>query len=133
MPRAAATYKTHSAGILDVWEDMKEKAEGQLCDLRKVEVNTHRNFEMMVQSLEVQIAADSLGVGDDNSGKASAEEAKASANCWPQCIPHVCMWQAITKSQLLHGKRSSRLLQRPRQCCREQHQAQFPRPTHSLR
>ena len=33
---AAAVYKTHSTGILDVIADMKEKAEGQLSDLRKL-------------------------------------------------------------------------------------------------
>merc|ERR1719510_2915744 len=36
---APATYKTHSTGILDVLEDLKEKAEGQLRDLRKAEAN----------------------------------------------------------------------------------------------
>merc|ERR1719433_2447913 len=34
---AAAAYKTHSTGILDVLEDLKEKAKGQLSDLRKAE------------------------------------------------------------------------------------------------
>ena len=43
---AAATYKTHSGGILDVLEDMKEKAEGQLADLRKAETNNKHNYEM---------------------------------------------------------------------------------------
>merc|ERR1711920_182387 len=37
---AAAVYKTHSGNILDVLEDLKEKAEGQLSDLRKAEVQT---------------------------------------------------------------------------------------------
>ena len=36
---AAATYTTHSGGIIDVLEDMKEKAEAQLSELRKAEVN----------------------------------------------------------------------------------------------
>merc|ERR1719433_2553427 len=34
---AGAAYKTHSPGILDVLEDLKEKAEGQLSDLRTAE------------------------------------------------------------------------------------------------
>ena len=38
-PPAAASYKTHSGDILDVLEDMKEKAEGQLRDLHKAEAN----------------------------------------------------------------------------------------------
>merc|ERR1719265_1894217 len=36
---AAAVYKSHSGSIFDVLEDMKEKAEGQLADLRKAESN----------------------------------------------------------------------------------------------
>merc|ERR1719420_2011570 len=34
---AAAVYKSHSSSIFDVLEDMKEKAEGQLAELRKAE------------------------------------------------------------------------------------------------
>lgn len=34
---AAAVYKSHSSGLLDVLEDMKEKAEASLSDLRKEE------------------------------------------------------------------------------------------------
>ena len=37
---AAATYKTHSTSIVDVLEDLKEKAEAELSDLRKAEVCT---------------------------------------------------------------------------------------------
>merc|ERR1719221_1867764 len=55
---AAATYKTHSSNILDVLEDLREKAEGQLSELRKAEVNTKHNFEMLKQSLDDQAAAD---------------------------------------------------------------------------
>lgn len=55
---AAAVYKTHSTGILDVIADLKEKAEGQLSDLRKAESNTRHNFDMLKQSLEDQIDAD---------------------------------------------------------------------------
>ena len=33
-------------------EDMKEKAEGQLSDLRKAESASRHNFEMLKQSLE---------------------------------------------------------------------------------
>ena len=46
---AAAVYKTHSGGILDVLEDLKEKAEEQLSNLRKEETNTKHNFDMLKQ------------------------------------------------------------------------------------
>merc|ERR1719444_482032 len=58
---AAAVYKTHSGNILDVLEDMKEKAEEQLSDLRKAETNTAHNYDMLKQSLEDSIKADTKG------------------------------------------------------------------------
>merc|ERR1719254_106684 len=76
---AAAVYKTHSGGILDVLEDMKEKAESQLSDLRKAEVNNKHNFDMLKQSLDDQAAADSKDLKDEKAAKASATEAKAVA------------------------------------------------------
>merc|ERR1719162_2808276 len=76
---AAATYKTQSGGILDVLEDMKEKAEGQLSDLRKAEVNNRQNFDMLKQSLEDQMAADDKDMDDEKASKASAGESKAGA------------------------------------------------------
>merc|ERR1712203_542591 len=76
---AAAAYKTHSGNILDVLEDLKEKAEGQLSDIRKAEVNTKHNFDMLKQSLEDQMAADTKDMNDEKAGKASAEEGKASS------------------------------------------------------
>merc|ERR1719446_1281974 len=46
---AAAVYKTHSSSIFDVLEDMKEKAEGQLAELRKAESTTKHNYNMLKQ------------------------------------------------------------------------------------
>merc|ERR1719220_1982869 len=76
---AAAAYKTHSGNIMDVLEDLKEKAEGQLSDLRKAEVNTKHNFDMLKQSLDDQMAADTKDMNDEKAGRAAAEESKVSA------------------------------------------------------
>jgi len=76
---AAATYKTHSTNILDVLEDLKEKAEGELSDLRKAEVNTRHNFDMLKQSLEDQAANDNKHMANEKAGRAEAEESKATA------------------------------------------------------
>merc|ERR1740122_856293 len=76
---AAAAYKTHSGNILDVLEDLKEKAEGQLSDLRKAEVNTKHNFDMLKQSLEDQMAADTKDMDDEKAGRAAAKESKVSS------------------------------------------------------
>lgn len=76
---AAAVYKSHSSNIIDVLEDMKEKAEGQLSDLRKEEQNSKHNFDMLKQSLTDQIEADTKDYDEEKSLKASTQEAKAIA------------------------------------------------------
>merc|ERR1740130_679769 len=76
---AAATYKSQSGGIVDLLEDLKEKAEGELAEARKAESSTKHNFEMMKQSLEDQLAADNKDLSEQKSAKASAEEGKAGA------------------------------------------------------
>merc|ERR1719362_2242416 len=75
----AAVYKSHSSGIVDVLEDMKEKAESSLSDLRKEETNSKHNFGMLKQSLEDQMAADTKDMEDEKAAKAEAEEGKATA------------------------------------------------------
>merc|ERR1740121_2037531 len=64
---------------MDVLEDLKEKAEGQLSDLRKAETNTRHNYDMLKQSLEDQIANDDKHKANEKAGKAAAEESKAGA------------------------------------------------------
>jgi hypothetical protein len=76
---AASVYKTHSTSIFDVLENLKEKAEGQLADLRKAESATKHNYNMLKQSLEDQIEADTKDMDDEKALKASTEESKAVA------------------------------------------------------
>jgi chromosome segregation ATPase len=76
---AAAVYKTHSGGIFDLLEDLREKAEGELSDLRKAETNAAHNYAMLKQSLEDKIAADTKDMNEEKAAKAAAEEGKAAA------------------------------------------------------
>merc|ERR1712129_432025 len=76
---AAAAYKSQSGGIIEVLEDMKEKAESQLAELRKAEETSKHNYDMLKQSLEAQIDADTKDMKEGKTGKAEAEEAKAEA------------------------------------------------------
>merc|ERR1719160_668069 len=76
---AAAVYKTHSTSIVDVLEDLKDKAEAELADLRKAETNAQHNYNMLKQSLEDQKAADEKDLADEKGAKAAAEEEKAAA------------------------------------------------------
>merc|ERR1719379_287681 len=65
--------------ILDVMEDMKEKAETQLNELRKAEMTAKHNYEMLKQSLTDQMAADNKEMADSKATKAAAQETKAVA------------------------------------------------------
>merc|ERR1719453_79761 len=76
---AAASYKSHSGSIIDLLSDMKEKAEGELSDLRKAEGAAKQNFAMLKGSLDGQIAADNKDLSDNKNGLAAATEDKASS------------------------------------------------------
>jgi chromosome segregation ATPase len=76
---AAATYKTHSSNIFDVLEDLKEKAESELGELRQAETSAAHNYGMLKQSLEDQLTNDNKDKDAETSGKAANEENKAIA------------------------------------------------------
>jgi len=75
---AAVVYKTHSTDILDLLEDLKEKAEEDLAALRKAETNTKQNFEMLEQSLTDANTNDNKDMADEKAAKEAAEEEKAA-------------------------------------------------------
>merc|ERR1719420_1366937 len=76
---AAATYKSHSSSIIDILADMKEKAEGELSDLRKEEGKAKQNFNMLKGSLEGQLAADNKDLVDEKNALSAATEDKAAS------------------------------------------------------
>jgi len=76
---AAAVIKSKSGGIVDVLEDMKDKAEGQLADLRKTETGARNSYSMLAQSLKAEIDATTKEMNDVKSNKAEAGEEKASS------------------------------------------------------
>jgi len=76
---AAAVYKTHSTNILDVLEDLKERAEEQLSSLRKAETNSKHNYEMLKQSLEMEVADDKKHKDAEAAAMAASAQSKATA------------------------------------------------------
>jgi len=52
----AAAYKSHSSNIVDVLNDLLDKAQTELDDTRHAESNAAHNFAMLKQSLEDQLA-----------------------------------------------------------------------------
>jgi len=76
---AAATYESKSGSIVDVLADMKDKAESELDELRKAEGSAKHNFNMLKQSLEDQVTADSTDLDQENAASAASAETKATA------------------------------------------------------
>merc|ERR1719217_305673 len=72
-------YKTHSTSIVDVLEDLKDKAEAELSDLRKAETNSAHNYNMLKSSLEASIANGEKNLDEEKAAKSAAEEEKATA------------------------------------------------------
>lgn len=77
-PKAAA-YSSKSGSIVDILEDMKEKAEAELAEVRKSEINAAHNFNMLKQSLEDQMQADSKDKANAANAKSAALQTKAQA------------------------------------------------------
>merc|ERR1719321_183154 len=74
-------YKSHSgtSNIIDILGDMREKAEAQLDEARKAEMNSKHNYEMLKQSLTDEISVDNKELGESKAGLAGAQETKATA------------------------------------------------------
>lgn len=76
---APKAYESHSESIIDVLEDLKQKAETELTDVRRAEASARHNYEMLKQSLEDQMKVDNKEMVEAKTAKASATETKAVA------------------------------------------------------
>merc|ERR1719326_1104467 len=56
-PQAAAYKHEASHTVIDLLEDMRDKAEVELCEIRKVEQAAAHNYELTVLSLKDEIAS----------------------------------------------------------------------------
>jgi len=72
-------YKSHGSSIVDVLEDLKQKAVSELDEARKEEMNSKHAFEMTHQSLDDQIAADTKEMNAAKTTKHEGTETKANA------------------------------------------------------
>merc|ERR1719433_170580 len=75
----AATYEGHSSGIIETLETLLEEAEGQLSEARKKETSSKNNYEMLKQSLEVDIANTNKDLDAAKKSLAASGETKAEA------------------------------------------------------
>jgi hypothetical protein len=75
----AAAYVSHSGNIIDILEELKEKAMGQLADARQKESTARHNFEMLRQSLTDEIRYSNKDMAQTKKAIAAAGEEKAAA------------------------------------------------------
>jgi len=77
-PKAAA-FASQSGGILTTIEDLQEKAEDTLSQLRKKETNEYHSFEMISSGLEGEVEHAKEKLASATNNKAGATEAKGKA------------------------------------------------------
>jgi len=76
----AAVYESHSGDIVGVLQNLGDKAEEQLADARKKEMNAAHNYDMLRQSLEDELKYANKEMAEAKSAKAAATGSKASAD-----------------------------------------------------
>merc|ERR1719207_462053 len=75
----AKAYESHSGSILDVLEDMKEKAMAMKNEGEKSEMKAQHSFEMLAASIKGELAADTKELNAAKATKAASSEVKATA------------------------------------------------------
>jgi chromosome segregation ATPase len=74
-PQAATyAYESKSGGIVSTLEDMKDKAEGNLNDLRREEMKSKHAFELIKQSLTDSVAVLNKQIDQSTASSAAAQE-----------------------------------------------------------
>jgi hypothetical protein len=76
---AAAKYESKSGNIVEMLEDLKDKSETELAEARKAESAGKHHYDMLKQSLEDQMKADTKDMNEEKAAKAAAEQEKATA------------------------------------------------------
>merc|ERR1719373_1111797 len=77
---AAAVYESKSGGVVDVLQDLTEKAETELDDARKKETTAVHNFEMLEQSLSDEIKFANKDMDEAKKSIAASAEKKSTAD-----------------------------------------------------
>jgi len=75
---AGAVYTSQSGNIIDTLQDLSDKAESQLAEIRKNEVANRHNYEMLKQSLTDEIAYADKELAEAKSGVSGGTEKKAT-------------------------------------------------------
>merc|ERR1719498_190101 len=76
---APDAYKGHSGGIVDILQDMLDKAEDQLAEARKEEMTAKHEYDMLKQSITDALKFANEDKADAEKRKSEEEETKAVA------------------------------------------------------
>merc|ERR1719353_991387 len=80
-PQATTSaYESHGGGILDTLTELKDKAEVSLSESRKAEMEANHAFEMLKQSIEMELSTMQKRMGAATSERSSTEEAMHEAS-----------------------------------------------------
>jgi len=72
-------YEGQSGSIIEVLEDLRDKAEGQLREIRTAETKAIQNYELMKQALTDETNQYKKELDDEKKAKSEAEKSKATA------------------------------------------------------
>jgi len=76
---ASAAYESQSGGVLDTLQDLQDKAESQLSDLRQRETKSLQHFELIKQELQNEIKYSNADLDEAKKGISGANERRATA------------------------------------------------------
>jgi len=96
----AAVYESHTGNIIDVLENLLDKAKDQLDSANKKEMNSKHNFEMLEQSLKDEIKFGEQDLAKAKKDLATATESKAIATSDLQVTSKTLEEDKKTKSTL---------------------------------
>jgi len=99
---AGAVYESHSDGIFDTLQHLRETAEDQLDAARKTETSDKHNYDMLRQSLEDQISYGQKEFDEAKRGIAESSEKKSIASGDLGVTSKELAQDAQTKSTLHH-------------------------------
>lgn len=75
----AAAYESHSGGIIDVMEDLRDEAEGQVRSIRTAESKSKNNYNLLMQSLKDEASVADRQMQAEKQTLAANTESKATA------------------------------------------------------
>lgn len=76
---ASAVYESKSGNVVELLEDLKEKAVTQLSELRKAEASAQHEFDVLRQSLINEAGADKMELTEEKTRKMEALEEKTGS------------------------------------------------------